>query len=93
MCTYQNVKSEIQKEIQCKGTRGGSHLNKEWMCYILQKLDLNKFEVDENTLESAKYVAYCQEKADAYDWTDYFEQMQMIDVLIEKINNILHSTK
>lgn len=87
------LERSLEKEIMKKGTRGGTHITDDWLQSIIELIKQKNTPIDEQTYEAVHYLRVCQERADAYDWTEYFEQMPKIDELEKAITCKLNTTK
>lgn len=79
----------LDDEIRKKGGRGGTYITDDWLMMILDMISKDGSKVTAGTLKAVDYLRNCQEKADSYDWTEYFEQIPKIDKLYGKINSVL----
>jgi len=77
----------LEKDVRRRGGRGGTYLTDEDVDALVARCADYAVPVDEHTMMSVEYLKTCQEKADAYDWTEYFEQMPKIERLIEAVKS------
>ena len=80
-----NMRS-LEKEIRKKGSRGGTNITNDWLQSIIELINQKDTIVDKETRDSVNYLRICQERADAYDWTEYFDQMPKIEKLEKAVN-------
>lgn len=86
-------KYDLDAYIRSFGCRGGTYFRENDVISIKKELYNPYNSVSENTLYAIKYVYDCQEKADAYDYTEYFDQMPKIMDLVNTITCILEKKR
>jgi len=77
----------LDRDIRARGSRGGTYLTDEDVIELVGRIRDPVNPVDEGTLFAVQHVRMCQELADAYDWTEYMEQMPKIEALLHAVTH------
>ena len=72
----------LERDIVRLGSRGGTHLTEARVRELVARVRDPTTPVDLRTVEAVEHLERCQEQADAYDLTEYFEQMPKIHRLL-----------
>jgi len=83
----QKQKRPLDGDIRRCGTRGGTHLTDARVDAFIARIHDPINPVDECTAAAVKHVRACQERADAYDYREYFEQIPKIDRLAKAVDH------
>jgi len=77
--------ARLANAIRTQGSRGGSCVEKEFERAVRKVAYIHPEWIDERTLDAILYVEMCQMKADDYDFTEYLEQMPLIENIISSV--------
>jgi len=83
----------LDRDIRARGSRGGTYLTDQDVVGLVGRIRDPANPVDERTLSAVQHVRACQESADAYDWTEYMEQMPKIMELLHAVTQEISSRR
>lgn len=72
----------LERDIMRLGSRGGTHLTDARVRELVARVRDPATPVNLRTVEAVEHLERCQERADAYDWTEYLDQMPKIHRLL-----------
>lgn len=83
----------LARTLQRTGSRGGSSVSPAMEKALRIVVFTHPEWVDGFTKDAVLHVKSCQEKADAYDWTEYLEQMPLIENMLLSVSLSVKTTR